>query len=59
MTEKKKEKLLKVNPFWANAKLQMPVGLNAGEVEKKLTVQTALLMCNTDAVMKKSLFKRC
>ena len=29
------EKLLKVNPLWANAKLQMQVGLNAAEVEKK------------------------
>ena len=29
MTENTMEKLLKVNPLWANAKLQMPVGLNA------------------------------
>ena len=32
MTENTMEKVLKVNPLWANAKLQIPVGLNAGFV---------------------------
>ena len=33
-TEKTMEKLLKLNPLWANARCQMQVGLNAATVYK-------------------------
>ena len=36
-TENTMEKLLKVNPLWANAKLPIPVGLNAASIGITLT----------------------
>ena len=44
MRENTMEKLLKVNPLWANTKLQTLVGLNAANIEKSFVFPDPLIL---------------